>query len=354
MLNNLKLSKLRFFPHISTFCVILVLVLTGCNSTEKAPDVSGIKVTLDSRRFDRDLAAIDTNKVAYGLQQLRTKYPDFLDFYLDTLMGFGLKGQYSDTADAIQKGMRVYLTFKDFKGLLDTVDKHFPDVNATNEQLAKGFQYLVNYYPKYQVPKVIYSVFWLKKLPTFIETNGNIGINLDMFLGPRYPYYKSVGVQDFVIKQLEPSYIPVSVFSLISDDIYPYHTEGRNLLDMMIQRGKMQYFLSKVLPFVGDSTRLAYTAEDMKGCEQNKVQIYNFFVSNKLFYETNLQNTYRYVNDGPSTEEIAKQCPGNVGTWLGYQIVKAYMKEHPSTSLDQLMHDSDAQRFLQESKYNPR
>jgi len=354
MLKYLRRAKPSFFTHISTFSILLAMVVTGCNSGEKAPDVSAIKVTLDTRRFDRDLAAIDTNKVAEGLQQLKTKYPDYLDFYLDTLMGFGLKGQYSDTADAIKKGMRVYLTFKDFKGLLDTVGRHFPDVNASNEQLTKGFQYLLNYFPNYKVPKVIYSVFWLKKLPAFIETNGNIGINLDMYLGPHYPYYKSVGVQDFVIKQLEPSYIPVSVFSLVSDDIYPYHTEGRTLLDMMIQRGKMQYFLSKVLPFVGDTTRLAYTAEDLKGCEQNRVQIYNFFVSNKLFYETNIQNTYRYVNDGPNTEEIAKQCPGNIGSWLGYQIVKAYMKEHPNTTLQQLMQDTDPQKFLQESKYNPR
>ena len=357
MLKYLRLSKPHFFTHISTFVIAAffgALALSGCNGGEKAPDVSAIKVTLDTRRFDKDLAAVDTNHIAAGLQQLKTKYPDFLDFYLDTLMGLGIHGNYNDTADAIHTGLKIYLSFKDYKGLLDTIARHYPDVNTANEQLAKGFQYLQNYYPKYVVPKIIYSVYWLNKLPVFLQANGNIGINLDMFLGSKYPYYRSVGIDDYLTKHMEPVYMPVLVFSLICDDMYPFRSGDRPLLDMMIQKGKQQYFLSKVIPFVDDTTRLGYTQAQLVDCDKNKVQIYNYFVANNLFYETNMQTVYRYVNDAPGTPEIAKECPGNIGTWMGYQIVKAYMKEHPQTTLPQLFQNNDPQKFLQESKYNPR
>jgi len=356
MLKYISPAKLRVYPHISTFAAILLFTLsfTACNDGPKAPDVSNIKVSLESRRFDKDLASLDTAHLAAGLQQLRSKYPDFLDFYLDTLMGLGLQGNYSDTTDAVRNGLKPRLTHKDYRGLLDTLAVHFPDMSATDKQLASGFKYLLNYFPKYHVPKITYSVFWLNKLPAFIMANGDMGINLDMFLGPRYPYYKSVGVEDFMAKHLAPEYIPVAVFSVISDDIYPYQAEGRNLLDLMIQRGKQQYFLSKVLPFTDDTLRLGYSKAELKGCDENRAQIYNFFIKNNLLYDTHIQVVYRFVNDGPSTGEIAKQCPGNIGTWLGYEIVKAYMKEHPATTLEQLMHNTDAQKFLQESKYNPK
>ncbi len=356
MLKYLRLPKKHFFPHISTLAVTigLCLGLAACNNGEKTPNVSGIKVNLDARRFDKDLTAIDTTHIAFGLQQLKNKYPDFLDFYLDTLMGLGIHGNYIDTADAIHTGLRTYLTYKDYRGLLDTVSVHFPDLTSINEHLTKGFQYMLYYYPKYHVPKVIYSVFWLNKLPVFMETNGNIGVDLDMFLGPDYPYYKSVGVPEYTAKHLVPGYIPVAVFSLIYDDMHPFQREGRNLLDMMIQRGKMQYFLSKVLPFLNDAERLAYSKEDLQGCEKNEVQVYNYFVKNNLFYQKDLQTVFRYVNDGPNTEEIAKQCPGNIGTWLGYQIVKAYMREHPETTLPELFELNDPQKLLEGSKYNPR
>ncbi len=358
MLKYLHLSKLHFFTHISTFVIALLFcafALTACNSgTEKAPDVSHIVVKLDPRRFDKDLAALDTNHLAAGLQQLKAKYPDFLDFYLDTLMGLGIHGNYNDTVDAIHTGLKTYLTYKDYKGLLDTIAKHYPNVDVANEQLVKGFKYLQNYYPKYEIPRIIYSVFWLNKLPAFLETNGNIGINLDMFLGGAYPYYSSVGIDNYMYKHMEPSFMQVFVFMLICDDMYPFRFDNRNLLDMMIQRGKQQYFLSKVLPDLDDTMRLAYSKVQLDGCEKNKAQIYNYFVASNLFYETNMQRAFRYVNDGPNTKEISLDCPGNIGTWLGYQIVKSYMKEHPSTTLPDLFKQTDPQKFLQESKYNPR
>ena len=40
-----------------------------------------------------------------------------------------------------------------------------------------------------------------------------------------------------------------------------------------------------------------------------------------------------------------------VGLWLGMQIVDSYMQRHPEVSLDSLLHITDYQRILKESKY---
>ena len=127
--------------------ILLPFLLGSCGGGEKIPDVSNIQVEIQSRRLDRDLAALDTNKLVEGLRTLKGKYPDFLDFYLDTLMGFGVKGNYADTSQAIQLGLRGFLTQKDYKGVFDTVAKHFPDTKKEEAALVKGFQFMKYYYP---------------------------------------------------------------------------------------------------------------------------------------------------------------------------------------------------------------
>ena len=67
------------------------LFMGSCNNpTEAIPDVSKVQVSLDTRRFDKDLYALDTNRIGEGLQKISAKYPDFLNYFLDTIMAYGI------------------------------------------------------------------------------------------------------------------------------------------------------------------------------------------------------------------------------------------------------------------------
>src|SRR5690606_17505995 len=127
---------------LSFFLALLGCGLWSCNDNGKNPDVSGINIELHTRRLDRDLADVDTNNIAQGLQQLKIRYPGFLDFYIDTLMGFGIHGQYSDSNSGIQQSLRPFLTHPDIRGLFDSVSKHFPDTKKVDADLTEGFKYM--------------------------------------------------------------------------------------------------------------------------------------------------------------------------------------------------------------------
>lgn len=344
------------FNNVSyVMAVATICMLFSCNGGEKIPDVKGIKVELETQRLDKDLAALDTNKVAEGLQTLKAKYPDFLDFYLDTLMGFGIRGNYADTSQAIQLGLRGFLTQRDYRGVFDSVAKHFPDTKKEEEELANGFQFMKYYYPNYKVPKVVYVVSGLANWGAFTIGGTTLGIGLDMFLGASYPFYKSVDLPDYMGKHFSPEYIPVAAFGAIYEDAHPFVAENRNMLDMMIQRGKEQYFVSKMLPHTPDSLRLAYTQKQMDWCQKNETEVYNFFIRENLFYSKDWQRVLRYVNEGPNSTGMPPQSPGNIGSWLGLQIVRAYMKQHPDMTLPQLLAlHIEPQVFLEGSKYKPK
>ncbi len=330
------------------------LILQSCGG-DKTPDVSKIAVDVKSQRLDKDLYALDTNSLGAGLASIHTKYPEFLDFYLDTIMGFSIYGNYTDSNPGVQKGLKTFLSHKDYRGVFDTVMARYPDETTINETLAKGFQYVKHYFPKYKEPRIIYLVSGLNNYGALTYGEDILGIGLDMFLGADYPYYKSVGIPEYFSRQLNENYIPVAVMRTVYRQDHPFVMDGRGLLDMMVQNGKEMYYLGKILPFTEEHVRLAYSKEQLQWCEENEAMIYDFFVRKELLYENNLQKVIRYVMDGPSATGMPSESPGNIGAWLGLQIVKAYMQEHPDMTLQQLLEAPiDAQRFLLESKYKPR
>ncbi len=341
-------------------CIILLIILSvplillSCGG-DKTPDVSNIPVAIQSQRLDKDLYALDTTNLGAGLASIHNKYPEFLNFYLDTIMGFSINGIYTDSNPGVQKGLKTFLSHKDYRGVFDTVMARYPDETIINETLEKGFQYIKHYFPKYNEPRIIYLVSGLNNYGALTYGDNILGIGLDMFLGADYPYYKSVGIPEYFSRQLNENYIPVAVMRTVYRQEHPFVMDNKVLLDMLIQSGKEMYYLGKVLPFTEEQVRLAYSKEQLKWCEENEAMIYDFFVRKELLYENNLQKVIRYVMDGPSATGMPSESPGNIGAWLGLQIVEAYMQEHPDMTLQQLVDAPiDAQRFLLESKYKPR
>lgn len=340
-----------------------LLLLGSCgNETEKVPDISGIKVQIQTMRFDKDLYAIDTNHIGAGLAQVKQKYPDFLDFFIDTVMSFGVRGNYSDTARPVREAMHEYLTYKDFTNLQDTINHYYPDTKRIDETISKGFSYMKSYIPAFTPPKkIIYANHLLTKVPPVFCVDTNITcVCLDMFVGPQFPFYKSVGVPDYMAAHLVADYIPVAVFRATFESIYHYPQEEQTLLDLMIQQGKEFYFLHKVLPGVADSTLFGFTGTEIKWCETNEASIYNYFVQNNLLYNRRDAETRPYVTDGPFAHNLGSASepgvtPGNIGGWMGYRIVTAYMANNNKVTLEQLLPaKEEGGKFLQEAKYKPK
>ena len=209
------------FRSIRSVCILLgcLLALPGCKDKPGKPDVSGIQVQLHIARFDKALAALDTGNIENGLLQLKSQFPGFLDFYLDTLMGFGVRGDYSEASPGISQGLRPFLSHKDIRGLFDTVSRHFPETGSIEEKLSQGFRYLKHYFPAHAVPKIVYFISGLNQWSVITLDTSHIGIGLDMYLGPQYPFYHAVQIPQYVIDKCKPEYIPINVFQALYSGI---------------------------------------------------------------------------------------------------------------------------------------
>jgi uncharacterized protein YjaZ len=70
-------------------------------------------------------------------------------------------------------------------------------------------------------------------------------------------------------------------------------------------------------------------------------------------YENNMRTVQELTGEGPFTSAISKDCPPGIAKWIGWQIVKSYMKNNENVSLEELMNEKDAQKILNKSKYRP-
>jgi hypothetical protein len=327
-----------------------ILFIASC-SNNKAPNVDHIKVNLQPVRYDKLLYAVDTNAVKQGLMALSVAHPYFTEVYTEHLTGWG---RVSDTASMVFNAFHHFLSYKDYVNLQKTINVKFADTKKIDAELTQLFQYIKYYFPKYTIPKLYYFNSGLN-VYSAITYDTLVGVGLDMYLGKDFEFYPSIQLPAYQIAQCSPEYIAPNMASSVYQGMLPFSNAGKTLLDMMIQRGKELYFLDKVLPNTDDAFKIGYSAPQIKWCIDNELMIWNLFKQNNLLYETSLHKTMPFILDGPNTQGLPLECPGNAGSWIGWQIVKKYCEKNPPASLQAFCNAPiDAQAILQGSGYKGR
>ena len=142
----------------------------------------------------------------------------------------------------------------------------------------------------------------------------------------------------------------VYVWAMSEFEISPQAT---NLLDHMIHEGKLMYFSQAMMPDEPDTLIAGYSNEQLKWCRANEGAMWTYLVENKMLYSSKQMDIVRFINDGPRTSSFSEESPGRVGAWLGWQIVRKYMKKNPEVTLPQLIYETDYQSILNRSAYQP-
>jgi uncharacterized protein YjaZ len=158
---------------------------------------------------------------------------------------------------------------------------------------------------------------------------------------------------EYVLHKYRKPFIVPLIVREISRKYNEFDMLDNTLLAEMIWHGKALYFTKQMMPCVNDSILLGYTPKQMADLDKHQGDVWNHFVSHKLLFERSHATVNKYVSERPYTAEIGPKCPGMIGAWLGYEIIKKYMEENPSVTLQALMKDKDAKAIFTKSKYKP-
>jgi|CXWL01.1.fsa_nt_gi hypothetical protein len=336
--------------------LLLAVSLFACKKKKGIPDVSTIKIDIKLERFDRDFFALDSNNVLPGLNELNKKYPVLTNIFLQNILGV-------DSASTLP-GVKQFISLSG--SLFDTVNSVFENTNDIEKDFKKSFQFVRYYFPQYKIPVIATVAGPVDAMaqsetgptPDFLRP-GLLGISLQFYLGKNFSVYN----EPFFIENVAPGYrsrrfskeyIIADAMQLIVNDIFPDKSGGRSLIEQMVEKGKQWYLLDKFLPTTPDSVKTGYTQQQLNWCNENEGLIWSYIVKNEDLRSLNPAVIQTYIGEGPFTQGFSQELsPGNIGPWIGWQIVKKFVSKNPGIKPEEVM-NTEANKILSEAKYKPK
>ena len=337
-----------------SIAILFTTLIIGCQNDEEKkniPDVSNISTNVKIQRFEQDLFAIDTINTEGGIQNLEAKYPKVADLFFGAIIG---AKQPNQTPPQYKAMIKQFLTDTSVRKTADTaqiVFKNFEPFKKELEQAARFYKY---YFPNQ--PDLTFITFVSQyNYDVFNFGRDSIGIGLDFFLGENHSDYNFMETlrYAYIRRTLTKEHLVAKAMRMQIAQMAAGTEGGDRMLDVMIFNGKQLYILDQLLPNTPDSIKFGYNAVQTKWCKDNESGIWSSLLKNNVLYETNFKKIAKLVTPSPNSPGMPPEAPGETGNYIGWQIIKQYMKRNPNTSMQQLLGMRDAQMILDKSKYKP-
>jgi gliding motility-associated lipoprotein GldB len=333
----------RLRPWLSTAVLAaLLLFQSACGRDEKCEmpaDIAAVKAPVQLERLEKPFFQLKTPADA---QRFMDQQPLFARYFLQ-------RPKYPSDA-ALQQTLLKLATNPGLQRLGQQADSTFRNTEQWQGELQRFFQHVRYYFPDFRVPQAKTFVSGLSQ--DIFANDSLLVISTDFFVGPTAVYRPNV--PNYILRRYRPEYVMPTVALAVSSKYNQKNLTNTTMLGEMIQNGKALYFAEKTLPCLDDTLLIGFPAKDLQNVNFNEAKIWGHFLQKNILYTTNPFLIQKYVGERPNVPEIDKTCPGRVGSWVGWQIVRKYMADHPNVTLAQLMASKDPQRILSESHYRPR
>lgn len=326
--------------------IAAISLLLSCKDYRLKADLSGIEVPpVKFERLDKDLFSITPQNYLEKEQELIKKYGTFYRQFVYTI----INANKSDTNYLLH-----FVMDKDMRGSYEEVQKTIKDedLNKLAEDLTiceKRFRY---FFPKRKLP-IKHVAYFSGYNYNIVYPDSTLGISLEMYLGNTNKFYKMLQWPQYQVRSMtKENMLPNLVRGWLITE-FDNSEPTNNLLHHMIFYGKLFYTMDALLPEIHDSLKVNYSTAQMKYCEKYEKNVWGFLAQENRLYENNLKTITEFTSDGPFTGAISKECPPRVAMWIGWQIVRSYMNNNETVSLEDLLNEKDAQKILNKSKYRP-
>jgi len=272
---------------------------------------------MDSLHFESDLA------------KLVQQYPQFSEDYFNRILMLSPK----------KESKKIGAFYKAYRPIFNATTQIQASKKATPEIIAafKRFHY---FFPTYTLPKQL--IYFIGPLETYgnVVTKDGLAIGLQLYMGAASSWYYSEQINTiyptYISRHFAPEYIVVNSVQNILNDYEPLVINGKQLIEQMIEIGKRQYILSQCLPNASDTLLFGYTSNQLKAIEESQGDIWTFVSSQNRLFSVDPSLTTAILTEAPYNDYFGEDIPGNVGKYIGYGIVKSWMKQQKGKSKNDL------------------
>jgi len=334
--------------------ILIAGLLGGCkgDSGEAPPNLDPAGVKFQIRRFEQELFEADTSAFSAALGEMRAKDPEFASLYFQEILGAGDPRIAPQGEEAYLKG---FIVFKKARDLYWRVQKKYGDFSPFEKAFTNSLRLFHHYFPTQPVPRLTTYLSEFS-LGNFIYGDNRLAVGLDFYLGPGYPYQaenpQNPNFSAYLTRSFNADHLVCRTLQPLVNDLLP-PPDREDLLSLIIHEGKKLYLLDLLQPGTPDSVIMEVSGAQAKWLEANEREIFSFFVQESLLYASDWQKIRKYVDYSPHSPGMPAAAPGRTGSWLGWQIVSAWMARHPDATPADLVKPGDSRLFFNDSAYRP-
>lgn len=336
---------MKHFEKIILFSLFLI-VLQGCkpeipNYKKKMYDAKGKVPELTFRRYEDVLFNLDTARFQEALMEVQPQYLPFLGGDLNDLMAVEYLRDFAVDTFSVS--------------LYKKVKKAYPDLKEVNEMISSVYQHFNYYYPEISLPKLVYTcVSGIDPdVPSILFFDDALVVSLDWYLEGD-DVYERIGMPGYRAERVSKKGLAKDLGQQLYIDFVKLTKRQNNLLEEMVEAGRMYFFVEAMCPNLDDEVLLGYTPSQLQWAEDFEGDLWADMVGSQCLYSSDLMVYRTFLADGPFTNEYSHDAPARLGEFVGLHIVRSYMNANPDVTLRELMEAKDLQEIFQESKYKPK
>lgn len=317
----------------------------SCSRNPLKVDLSGVSVNLKIKHLDADLLKLKPEEMPTAIPVLKKSYGDFFDIFTYQMIAIG----GAEQPNFVQM-LNSFVTDSVIRQSAASVAQNIDTVKFRSE-LETAFRHYKYYFPEKEIPRIYTCISGFNQ--SVVIAQNILAVSLDKYMGVKSPYYEKLGLPAYKRRNMHPGKMVPEMMQAWADGEWPKSDKENTLFSNMIQQGKILYFLDAMFPEMNDTLKVGYTQKQLDFCRNNEAKMWTYMAEHKMLFTTDRMSIKRFIDDAPYTASFSEESPGRTGAWLGWQIVRAYMKAHPEKKLPDLMNNQDFQGILNQSGYQP-
>lgn len=291
-------------------------------------------------RFDKDAMQYTLLEISEK-ETFKQKYNSVLENYIDLI--------YPDTTISIDSKMESFENSNAIKLFYPKVDSVFYDNSKIENDLSvinQNLESILNI----ALPHIYTAIIPYNQ--SIIVTEEDIIIGLNHYLGADYPPYSDFPEYKRRFKTIER--LKYDVCESILRTAFPFQRQENTFLEYLIYEGTIAHALELIVPNYKAPIALKFTEDQLNWCKTNETNIWNEIISTNILYSTKQEYKNAFFTPAPFTKYFSNSSPGELGKWVGKQIIRKYLDETDTSIKDILLKHlyQNSQSFLISSQYN--
>lgn len=297
-------------------------------------------------RYDRLQFEFITANSFTALQRMNTDFPRPTKLMIEEVLEIG-----QVDSDKINERMYEYFQDTTLLKLLIDAEVKFKDLSWLEDKLDNAVNLMRKELPDLEIPYFYAQFSALNE--SVVVTDTMVGFSVDKYMGTEYPLYKRF-YYDHQRRSMKPERIAPDclTFYLMSEYPAPWLPKI-TLLDVMIQYGKINWIVAKLLGYERLEEVLDYNEKEIEWCRKNKRALWETMLKEGHLDATDLRIIHGYTHREPLYPILQDDAPMTVGVWMGVLIVDAYMNKHNDLSFADLLKKTNYRSMLTDLEFNP-